>query len=171
MANGTTLNRRSGVGECSEANRLRCPTNAYYDGNSEFIDPSKSTQPSSVCRKTIKSVDEEAFCAEEERVIRMNTFSNDPDAYTCDPKIKLVSMRRNPRPYYDPIAVLQLGAGDTENVMYSYDDVHCSNIVASVRNSHGKTLQEQPQPITLLECATCLCQSREQKWILEWCKL
>ena len=94
----------------------------------------------------MKTLEEEAFCKEEERIIEMNTFSDDPDAYTCDPKIKLTSIRRNDRPYYEPLAVLQLGAGDTENVMYTYNDVQCSNIVASDVNSNGKTLLQQPQP-------------------------
>ena len=91
-------------------------------------------------------------------MIALNTFSDNPAHYTCDPKIALISMRRNQRPYYDPLSVLQLGAGQTENVMYSYNDVFCSNIVASASNLNGLTLDQQPQPITLLECATCTCQ-------------
>jgi len=159
VANGTTINKRSGIDECSYSNRIRCPTNDYYgDTVSEFIDPFKQTTPSDICRSSIKTLEEEAFCEEEQRIIELNTFTTNPDDYTCDMSVGIVNMRRNTRPFYDPMSILQLGAGDTDSVMYKYNDVYCSNIVASDINSHGKTLDEQPQPITLLECATCTCQ-------------
>ena len=159
VANGTTINKRSAVDECSIANRIQCPTNSYYgDAVSQFIDPLKQTSLSDICRSSIKTLEEQAFCDEEERIIAINTYTNNQDDYTCDPSISIVNMRRNSRPFYDPISILQLGAGDTDSVMYKFNDVYCSNIVASAVNSNGKTLDEQPQPITLLECATCSCQ-------------
>ena len=176
VANGTSINKRSAISECSVNNRIACPMNAYFVNKdstiedtlrarlgldyvgTQFIDPTKPMTTSSVCSSSIRTVEEDALCAEEARVIALNTFSDNPAHYTCDPKIALVSMRRNQRPYYDPLSVLQLGAGQTENVMYSYNDVFCSNIVASATNLNGLTLDEQPQPITLLECATCTCQ-------------
>jgi len=176
VANGTSINKRSAISECSVNNRIACPMNANFVNKdstiedtlkarlgldyvgTQFIDPTKPMTTSSVCSSSIRTVEEDALCAEEARVIALNTFSDNPAHYTCDPKIALVSMRRNQRPYYDPLSVLQLGAGQTENVMYSYNDVFCSNIVASATNLNGLTLDEQPQPITLLECATCTCQ-------------
>ena len=177
VANGTSINKRSAITECSPNNRLRCPTNDYFvnkpDSEIEsklrqrlgtdyvgthFIDINKAMVPSAVCSSNIKTTAEEELCAEEARVISLNTFSSNPEHYTCDPNIALVSMRRNQRPYYDPLSVLQLGAGQVDNVLYSFNDVFCTNIIAAERNMNGFTLDEQPQPITLLECATCTCQ-------------
>lgn len=177
VANGTTLNKRSNVNDCFENNRIACPTNQYFvdkDGSTveqrlkqrlgsdyvgnQFIDPTKPMQKSKVCLSSILTLEEEALCEEEARLILNNQFTENPDHYTCDPSIAMTSMRRNQRPYYDPLSVLQLGAGQTENVMYSYEDVMCSNIVAAERNLNGFLLSEQPQPITLLECASCSCQ-------------
>ena len=181
VANGTTLNTRSGVEECYENNRIRCPTNEYFVNlenspiesslrarlgsdfvGTQFIDSTKPMKISTLCSLGILTVDEEALCTEERRLFEMNQYTDNPDHYTCDTNIALVSMRRQDRPYYDPLTILQLGAGETKNILYNYDDIHCSNIVPAEVNLNGFSLNQQPQPITLLECAQCSCQQGSQ---------
>ena len=168
-ANGTFLNRISNISDCPRRQRMGCPTIEWYEQNaglaerfgaeSRFVNRDGKTDLSFFCRKTVLTTEEQALCNIERRQLKENIFTTNPLHYTCDASIDMARMVRDDRPYYDSLAILELGAGRTEGLLYTYEDTHCKNIVPSTRNTNGLTLSEQPQPITLIECATCGCQN------------
>ena len=168
-ANGTFLNRNSNISDCPKRQRMSCPTIEWYEQNAglserfgtdaRFIKKDGKRELSFFCRKTVLTTEEQALCDIERRELEGNIFSTNPLHYTCDASIDMARMVRDTRPYYDSVAILELGAGRTEGLLYTYEDVHCKNIVPSTLSANGLTLKEEPQAISLLECATCNCQN------------
>ena len=168
-ANGTFLNRNSNISDCPRRQRMSCPTVEWYEQeaglserfgtDSRFVKKDGKKELSFFCRKTVLTTEEQALCDIERRELNGNIFSTNAMHYTCDASIDMARMVRDSRPYYDSLAILELGAGRTEGLLYTYEDVHCKNIVPSTLNANGLTLKEQPQAISLLECAVCGCQN------------
>ena len=168
-ANGTFLNQRSELRDCPRRQRMECPTIEWFEqergllerfgAQSRFINKDGKTSLSFFCRKTVLTTEEESLCAIERQLLEDNTFSTNRFHYTCDQSIDMARMVQDSRPYYDSWAILELGAGRADGLLYTYKDTHCKNIIATEENSNGLTLEDQPQPITLLECALCQCQN------------
>ena len=168
-SNGTFLNKHSKVSDCPRRQRMQCPTIEWFEQErgllenfgslSRFINKDGKTSLSFFCRKTVLTTAEEALCKVERQTLADNIFSTNPFHYTCDRSIDMARMVRDNRPYYDSWAILELGAGRADGLLYTYKDTHCKNIVATELNSNGLSLDDQPQAITLLECAICQCQN------------
>jgi hypothetical protein len=168
-ANSSILRGHSAITECPRAQRRQCPTIEYYEQergllerfgtDSRYINKDGKTSLSFFCRKTVLNSEEEQLCKIERKLLEENVFSTNPFEYTCDTSTEMVRMLRDTRPYYDEWAILELGAGSTDQLLYTYEDVHCKNVIPAELNSNGLSLGEQPQPITLLECATCKCKA------------
>jgi hypothetical protein len=168
-SNGTFLNKHSKATDCPRRQRMQCPTIEWFEQErgllanfgslSRFINKDGKTSLSFFCRKTVLTTAEEALCKVERQTLADNIFSTNPFHYTCDRSIDMARMVRESRPYYDSWAILELGAGRADGLLYTYKDTHCKNIIASDLNSNGLSLDDQPQAITLLECAICQCQN------------
>ena len=164
--NGSALNERSKQEDCPSVQRLRCPTIDWYLENTDiatyvpkprFIDNDQITEVRRQCLSSSLTATEEAECAEEARLLALNEFSSNPDEYTCDVNIAFVQSKRDKRPYYDSLTILQLGAGITEQLMYTWKDVQCKHIIINEQNDNNVDLTLQPQAIKVVQCATCSC--------------
>ena len=168
--NGTILNKRSKIEECPDIQRMRCPTIDWYLENTDialkvpkprFVDNDKITERSTKCLSSSLTASEILECQEESRLLALNTFSSNPNEYTCDISTNFVQSKRDKRPYYDSLSILQLGTGMTEQLMYTWNDIECKHIIANERNDNNEPLSIQPQAIKLIQCATCACIENE----------
>ncbi|OUV23334.1 MAG: hypothetical protein CBC48_18895, partial [bacterium TMED88] len=145
---------------------MRCPTIDWYIENTDvasyvtkprFINNDQITEVRTQCLSSSLTAIEQAECQEEARLLALNTFSSDPEEYTCDAHIPFIQSQRDKRPFYDSLSILQLGAGMTEQLMYTWNDIECKHIISNPSNDNNVALDKQPHPIKLIQCATCTC--------------